>query len=576
MTELNLESRLAKFQADQGAQAPPEQSAPPSEDLESRLAAFQKDNSQTAGSGSVFDQRGPITRTLDWVGNLPADLGHKLKQAQWELTTPEGHAEMTRAFIRGIPLAARVGGAMAAPFTGGSSMLAAPLLSEAIGQGADLATEAATGGIQNKPLAVRGGQAALNIASQLPFGIRPTGFTPELEQYTANLGPKEMAEEGQKSIYAAKPGPVETFAGNKAFRSSNPNLRDQRRAMGRAQSTTDLGNDWNRLGIVSSTPAKSAEAAESVLNTKVPQLGQTYTQLDKMLTKIHAAPGDTTAPVLEQLNPQNLFASLRQNVLEPLANDENFDAATAQLEKRLSRWNEIYGDKPTLTFSDLHDMRMKIDKSINWPAEHLNPDVGFYNSAAVDMRNTLQDMTTNAANDVSGQIGVPAMGDKIRALNRDISSSLVAKEYFNKAVAAAARNRAISPSDYGVTGMGAILGEMGGGHFGALAGAGVGLAHHFARVYGNQLMAQGAYWAAKTASLTPAARAVLSDYATTLAPQLGRAALPDDIPQQVWNRVQAVDALEKQKAGLPENQQRGIEIQQQRLPQRIAQIGSTP
>ena len=261
---------------------------------------------------------------------------------------------------------------------------------------------------------------------------------------------------------------------------------------------------------------------------------------------------------------------LREQVLDPMKNDPNFDNARSKLETRLNRWDEIYGGQSHFTFSQLKTIKTQLDKTINWGAVHLDQEAPFYNPLAADMRNAIQDNTLSAANDMSAALGNGAKGDEIRALNRQLSSAYSAKDLFTKDAARQFRNRSISPSDYGAVGLGMLAGKEGAG--GALLGAAAGTANHLGRLYGNQVLSQGAYWAAKTASLTPAGRAALADWATTLAPQLGRAAMPEDIPQRIWTRVQAIDALEKQKSDAPEPQRKAIQEQQNRLKQRIAMI----
>ena len=569
----DITTALAKFNADYSARpGTPAEPQTAGDDVHSALAAFQRDHD----GGSIMAP--PDTRDMET--KLADFLDRKIAQTKWQLTTPEGHAELTRAFISGIPTAARFGGAL---FSGGD-----PFASEAAGQAADLATESVQNKMadgefkpENKPLAVRGGQAAVNIASQLPFMYRPAGFTPELEKYISTLPAsgnlpgkiEDIAETGLResqptpSIYT-EPSKLGVFAGNRAVRSANPNLGDTRKLSGRAQSPTELGQDWLEQGIVSSTPAKSAEKAAAQVETLGTKLGNSYRQLDQ------AAKGEGAPGAMPALEVKPFLEDLRQNVLEPMKNDPNFDTASAKLGQRLDRWQEIYGNQDHFTFQQLHTIRTQLDKTIDWKAVHLEQDRPFYNGLATDMRNAIQDKTLDAANAMSTALGQGMQGDEIRGINRQLSSAYMAKDLFDKATSRQYRNRMFSPSDYAATGIGAITGLSTGNPVAAAVPVVAGAAHHLARVYGNQVMAQGAYWAAKTAGMTPAAKAVLSDYASALVPQLGRIAAPDDIPQQVMNRIQAIDALEKQKDGLNPDQQRAIQHQQSRLKQRIAALGA--
>lgn len=141
-----------------------------------------------------------------------------------------------------------------------------------------------------------------------------------------------------------------------------------------------------------------------------------------------------------------------------------------------------------LALDEAHRLRRSIDKQVNWSALATTEDKSF-NEALAEMRRALEKRVTGKAEEIAEREGGSFLKE-IKTLNLRYSRlSAAEKAASDFAEQRALTNRAISPSDYGVGGIGAIVGGIS-NPLGALGGIASAVGHKLVREEGNALAAK--------------------------------------------------------------------------------------
>lgn len=512
-----------------------------------------------------IDPNAPQSSSLTGTGSVMGN-DTALQQAL-RFASGQGKDAM-RGFVKGIPLAARVAGGMAGTALAPLNPASGPLASEAAGQLGDLTAEALTGGVQHKSVLERGGQAALNVATQVPLGMRAPGFTPQLEEGLAK-GPAAAGAQPSlpMRVAGAPQAGLENVAGNQAIRVSALRQHDAQVILGRAGGTEAAGLEMIRQGIVGSardltfTVGRSATKADQQVASIGSALNAKYSSLDKVSPFV-------SPEYAQNMQPSALLQRLRAEVLAPLADSPAAAKAVMAVDARLTQWADIWAKenpgKP-LTLQQLWKFRQDVDPSkAQWNAFHAGNDPSESTLLFVKLRNAIQNETLNAANDLARQSGKGALGDDIKELNRQYSVAAMASDLFSKGEARRFVKPSVGYMDVVAGGVGAAGGQMYG--FPGEGAAAAVLAKKALDASGHHMAAAGAYWAAKTAGLAPAAMSALSDYKQFALQQTGRELLPHEIPARVWQTIQSIQRLDDMKGDKPdEPATKAVGLVQERL-----------
>jgi hypothetical protein len=168
-------------------------------------------------------------------------------------------------------------------------------------------------------------------------------------------------------------------------------------------------------------------------------------------------------------------------------------------------WTE--GTTPQLKFSELWDMRKKLDQTLKWEQKARGPSEGALRDMVGTFRAELSDSITRAADE--GTVSPELQGAWKKSME-DYGDFALARDGLKELAKRNAKNRWMSPSDYGTGGLAGVMIGMLTGHagVGALAAPIIGAAHHLIRERGAGVLARIADRAASVASSVDSAAKV--------------------------------------------------------------------
>jgi hypothetical protein len=275
---------------------------------------------------------------------------------------------------------------------------------------------------------------------------------------------------------AQMPGRLKKLAEEKSFKATGAMLRDYRRANGE-EGVRRIGRWMLDKGLIQ--PGASyddiAKAADTLEASSGQQLGDLIEQLglDESLTRVKAIERTQIADELERdlLGGSNLPGVNEQKSIFRELIDE-FRA----------------GGNGKIGVAEAEGLKRETGGLINWdrlPGADVPVKEQFYRSLYGKLKGAAEQQADNLG------------GDAFRGLKQDYGTAVDVSKIAADRTLREGANRLLSPSDYGVGGMGAIAGFASGeGFVDRLkkmgAGASLGLANKYARTHGNPIIAKSA------------------------------------------------------------------------------------
>lgn len=299
------------------------------------------------------------------------------------------------------------------------------------------------------------------------------------------------AAKGLPGVETAAGGGVRSFldktADEQAFKSLASNQASLKKAAREALhiegGQAGIGRTLRDEGLVRRVGEDVEEYAVRVAEAKAAagaEVGGMYKKLDEL--------GADTG-----LSVQALGKKMRDDVLKPLQGKPGFESVAAKVEAYISSFEEkgaaggwTFAGKDSVSFERLHSVRASLDDLVYRnagaaPAEHIKE--------LRDIRKMIQrDLVEK------GETQAQKFGQEFAAPLKAANIKYARLTAAEKAAADFAEvrkltNRSLSPTDYGVGGIGAVGGMLA-NPLGVLGGVGAALAHKFVREEGNAIAAR--------------------------------------------------------------------------------------
>ena len=194
------------------------------------------------------------------------------------------------------------------------------------------------------------------------------------------------------------------------------------------------------------------------------------------------------------LSVKSLSKKMRDDVLNPLKAKPGFESVADKVEAYITSFEEkaasggwAFGSKDKVSFERLHDVRASLDDLVYrnagaTPAEHIKE--------LREIRRMIQRDLVEKGEQQAQKFGEEFAAPLKQANLKYSRLSAAEKAAADFAEVRKLTNRSLSPTDYGVGGIGALGGMMA-NPLGALAGVGTAIAHKFVREEGNAIAARG-------------------------------------------------------------------------------------
>jgi hypothetical protein len=318
--------------------------------------------------------------------------------------------------------------------------------------------------------------------------IDPLQLGDRAKNAAVGLGAGAAGTTVAEGISAAAPAVKDYLRGiaeRKAFKSLGPYARQARQAFGKGQ-VNDIGRTMLDNDVLSGVLPPSRDTMAERLGAAEEQSGK---NLGEYVGKLEDAAGDR--PDLA-VNRADIAKALRDKFINPNQDIPGVAAKNQTVDGLIQQFEN--GSGSTLSPSQAELLKRSVGKEIKWDRlpgadiplpEEVNR--GLYGALREGAENSAQKLE-----DQTGQLGPVPFKD----LKNTYGNLNQAKGIINLRNAKEFANRLISPSDYATGLMGAAYGAGQGEGWegklkGALEGASLGVVNHFARGYGNQLLAKG-------------------------------------------------------------------------------------
>lgn len=289
---------------------------------------------------------------------------------------------------------------------------------------------------------------------------------------------------------AGAPQKLKEFAQEKAFKSSGAMLKDFRKAFARDR-VNELGQSMIDNGLVKPgmTFDHVAEKATALKKVAGKQIGSIYDKLSDLASRAPEKLSDAFAIADPSTIAAELTAVTRSSKVMPKLNSQAY-------REQMDRYVESVASS-----GQLHDVRYlndvigELDSKINY-AKRV-PEMSDLQQGLLAMRQYLRNKVNDIADRVGATTGDRALSQQLKELNRQYGNMSEISRIAQDRTGREAANRLLSPSDYGTSAIGALIGSQ----FGetpeerlkhAVLGAGLGFANKGARKYGNPVLVQGA------------------------------------------------------------------------------------
>lgn len=289
---------------------------------------------------------------------------------------------------------------------------------------------------------------------------------------------------------------LKDYAEEKAFKALGPVLKNVRKAYG-SGSLQRIGRQLLDEGIV--TPGASLSdiggRVEEQLGKRGKNIGEIINDVDSKLKDPAFLKGlnpeQAAAVEKSSFNPKKVADDLKAKILPKLKQAVGGGAEAAKVEAML---DDLASRGDSMSTKQLQEMKQATDKLFNekdWYTEG-KPS----KEAMKSIRGVLKDHLEAQANALDSATG--GQGGRLKAENRAYGNLADATGIVNDRVNRNIANRFMSPSDYGMAGVGAVVGGLSGDgdiedHLKRAAiGAGLGFANKGMRLYGNPIVASAA------------------------------------------------------------------------------------
>lgn len=310
----------------------------------------------------------------------------------------------------------------------------------------------------------------------------------------AGAGFKQLLAGAEKGLPKGSVGGwVEETANNQAFRSLANNqaslgkiLKDAEGIYGTG-AANEIGAFVRKEGLLKNFREGAEEYADRIGKRREEVAGE----IGKAYRDITAKAGDAG-----RVGVDELVAEMSDRVLKPLSEGEAAigsealrDKVSGFLESFASNAAKLGRKDGTLTLEEAHKLRATIDKKIDWK-HALTSDDYKWNEALADVRRAMESKILTRAEEVAAA-GGESFRTQIKALNRRFGMISSIEKGVEDYAYREAKNRVMSPTDYGAGFAGSALGALSHGNIGGLiTGPLMALGHHIARTEGNALAAK--------------------------------------------------------------------------------------
>jgi hypothetical protein len=396
-------------------------------------------------------------------------------------------------------------------------LVAAPVIAAAlpeVGAGATgaIGTGALTGGIMG--------------AVQAPEVDKPEDYLdPTKRLEGAGIGSLAGGAMGGLGVAASKAAPaIKDFAAKHAFQATLPVLKnvpedlDKVEQIGRVLLeekviSPDKLKFWNPL----SWPSLGTKKLEVVQKEIEDKLDDTGRRLGSIIKSVSESSGEDL-----RINRQDIMDRLiinAQDLLPPTVS--GYEQKQAKLIDEIGKVIKNYPKVMSVEYAN--DQKKKVGKALGdaWrhrssadsPLQELNNKSLYFalNESIMDIAGKAQGL--------AGQ----TMADELKKNNKIYSALSAASDTINDRLRRDMANRLVSPSDYGVGTVAAAAtmmkrndGDVSDAAIGTIVGMGAAAINNFARRYGDQLMANSAYFVANTLDKNPALKKPFEGYIASL------------------------------------------------------------
>lgn len=279
----------------------------------------------------------------------------------------------------------------------------------------------------------------------------------------------------------------------KAFKATGAMLKDFREAAGK-----------NRIG----------ELGDYLLEKKLVKPGANFESIAQGSAKLKEQAGKTIGDVYKKvgeatkvtIDKDKLYGGLIDAVSDPKVRPKvNVDAYDNAMTKIM---DDVVGRLDITDVRNVNDAIGDIDDLINY-SKRAN-ELPAVQQGYTKIRNELRKIVNKHVDEVADSLGDSKLGEKLRSANKEYQNATQINKISSDRVLREEANRFLSPSDYGVAGIGSLSGSLLGGVQGAALGAGAGLLNKGARLYGNPLLAKGAVTAGGLLEKAPGLRPSMS------------------------------------------------------------------
>lgn len=269
-------------------------------------------------------------------------------------------------------------------------------------------------------------------------------------------------------------------AARQAFKSLGPYARETRQnyEKGRIESIGKTLLDEGVIGGVPKSYEKIAQKSEDLAQSKGKQIGSLISDVSQK-----SKTGIMSSDLADGLRQRLLVSSDAANKIAPIAQQNKY------FETLINGFAKKDG---SFTIEGAQDLKNLVNKQIKWdrlPGADIPKEEQFYRA----LYSSLNDQIETAAGKAAGAVG---RGEELKGLKQAYGSAKEAASISSKREAKNFANRFLSPSDYGVAGVGAVIGSGRGDTpedkiKNALLGASLGLGNKALRQYGPQVLATG-------------------------------------------------------------------------------------
>jgi hypothetical protein len=370
-----------------------------------------------------------------------------------------------------------------------------------LGTAAEIGGGLLTGGVFAAPATV--GKAALAGAGY--GGLQAAGTAESLPEAAAMVGGGALLGGAAQGLAnkLTKPA-LREAAEEQAFRALGPYAREARKAFPKGEINT-IGREALDSGVLAGKSGfpQGVEAISEAAEAAKGKVGAEIGDLIGEASKIQA------------LNKG--FAVDRAKIIDEVApgllREEGVPGALAENRKINALLKEFLGD--SLTLDKTQKLKESLGKSINWDRLP-GADIPLKEEVARKLYTSIKNEQEKVVESLLSE--VPELAARYRPAKESYRLQSKIQEIAGNRAARDTANRLVSPSDYGMGGVGGLIGTMATGNplTGAAVGAGAGAINQILRKYGPNVAARVLDAAAKRApqqavNVTPAAVGLLGE-----------------------------------------------------------------